>query len=126
MPDLDDSIDYQWTPQGLTRLPSSPFIERSPKTFAKRVKSTLESKKQIKFKDLLPEGSTRKTAGIAFHHILSECTLCLSLLLILILFQTCVHSAILSKSNQLDVEQTLPYGPIILKNKSLDQSSSKL
>lgn len=81
MPSLDDPIDNQenlpLVQQGDTGLPLSPFIERNPKSFAEHVASLLESKEQMKFEELLPEGSTRKTAGIAFHHILSECIIVL-------------------------------------------------
>ena len=73
MPSLDDSSDYQPTNEGGKIQPTSPFIERNPGTYKYHVMTVLKDKKQIKFKELLPEGSTRKTAGIAFHHILSEC-----------------------------------------------------
>lgn len=73
MPSLDDSIEY------LERLSSpqrnqlsSPSIERNPKAFADRLMSLLETRQQLQFRELLPKGSTRKTAGIAFHHMLSE------------------------------------------------------
>lgn len=87
MPSLDDSIDY------LGRLSSpqhnqlsSPFIERNPSTFADRVMSLLERRKQLEFKELLPKGSTRKTAGIAFHHILSEYILYSNNIIIIVVF----------------------------------------
>ena len=67
MPSLDDSMDYQ------TRLKSSPFIEHNHNVFSEYLTSILEARKQVEFKELLPTGSTRKTAGIAFRNILSEC-----------------------------------------------------
>ena len=73
MPSLDDSIDYLGRSSSLQNNQlSSPFIERNPTTFADRVMSLLESRQQLEFKELLPKGSTRKTAGIAFHHVLSK------------------------------------------------------
>ena len=66
MPSLDDSMDYQ------TRQQSSPFIEHDHNVFAKSLLSTLEAKEQVEFKELLPNGSTRKTAGIALHNVLGE------------------------------------------------------
>ena len=71
MPSLDDS-DCQIMKQGESRQPTSPFIERKSEVFADHVMSVLGQKKEIRFNELLPGGSTRKTAGVAFHHILSE------------------------------------------------------
>ena len=76
MPSLDDSTDYI----GRSSLSqhnqlSSPIIERNPMAFTDHIMSLLENREQLEFKDLLPKGSTRKTAGIAFHHILSEIVL---------------------------------------------------
>ena len=77
MPSLDDSIDYLGrSSSSQHNQMSSPFIERNPLAFADHVMSLLESRQQLEFKELLPKGSTRKTAGIAFHHILSEFILC--------------------------------------------------
>lgn len=71
MPSLDDS-DCQTMKQGVSRQPTSPFIEHNPEMFADHLMSLLEHKKEIRFKELLPGGSTRKTAGVVFHHILGE------------------------------------------------------
>lgn len=71
MPSLDDS-DCQVMKHGESRQPTSPLIERNPEVFADHVKSLLAHRKEIRFNELLPKGSTRKTAGVAFHHILSE------------------------------------------------------
>ena len=77
MPSLDDSSDYLDKSSLLQHNQlSSPFIERNPKAFADHVMFLLESRQQLEFKELLPKGSTRKTAGIAFHHILSEFNTC--------------------------------------------------
>lgn len=73
MPSLDDSIDYLGRSSSSQHSQlSSPIIERNPTAFADHVMSLLENREQLEFRDLLPKGSTRKTAGIAFHHILSE------------------------------------------------------
>ena len=114
MPCLDDSVDYlgRYSSSQHNQL-SSPIIERNPTTFANHVMSLLESRQQLEFKELLPQGSTRKTAGIAFHHILSE------YLLKKIdssgNYNICVHTAILSNVRELKVEQSTPYGAIMLK-----------
>ena len=73
MPSLDDS-DFQIIKQGESRQPTSPFIERDSEVFADHVMSLVGHRKEIRFNELLPRGSTRKTAGVAFHHILSKHT----------------------------------------------------
>ncbi len=73
MPSLDDSTDYLGRSSSSQHNQlASPVVERNPSAFADRVMSLLENREQLEFKELLPKGSTRKTAGIAFHHILSE------------------------------------------------------
>lgn len=76
LPSLDDSTDYLGgCSSSQHNQLSSPIIERNPMAFADHIMSLLENREQLEFKDLLPKGSTRKTAGIAFHHILSEIVL---------------------------------------------------
>lgn len=66
MPSLDDSIECK------LGLQTSSFMEHSPSRFGKHLMALLERREEILFKQLLPEGCTRKTAGRAFHNILSE------------------------------------------------------
>ncbi len=60
------------SPQEKTTPTSSPFIESKASAYSGHVASVMGGQSQMEFLELLPEGATRKTASIAFAHVLSK------------------------------------------------------
>ena len=51
---------------------SSPFIQSKPEAYTAYVAEVMGGRSEVDFRELLPAGATKKTASVAFSHILGE------------------------------------------------------
>ena len=51
---------------------SSPFIESKASAYSGHVAAVMGGRSQMEFLELLPPGATKKTASVAFSHVLSK------------------------------------------------------
>ena len=63
-------------PSGKATPSTSPFVESVALDYSSQVASLMGGRTEIDFQELLPPGSTRKTAARAFSHVLSMCVVC--------------------------------------------------
>ena len=79
LPDLNDSdeiiagsFSLPHSPHGETTSSSSPSIESKPSAYCSHIVTVMDGRSEMEFQELLPPRSTRKTASVAFSHVLSE------------------------------------------------------